>query len=146
MGRNYCCYQNLTFIEPKEEQCTKKDKNSIKYFAVWEGEQYQIINFYKYQFKERSSSSNALKVWVIKQYVIPNCKDQVKDYRRRIDTIMRRVLQFVMNTYQQSCTFITILGVSFCLTKNAFNFLSKSQNKNVRAQFSKSSIPLLNLF
>ena len=37
------------------------------------------------------------------------------------------------------------LGVSFCVTQNAFNFI-KLKNKNIGEQFSKSSIPLCNTF
>ena len=35
-----------------------------------------------------------------------------------------------------------IFGVSFCVTQNAFNFIEILKNKNIRLQFSKTSIPL----
>ena len=36
----------------------------------------------------------------------------------------------------------TVLGVSFCVTQNAFNFIKIKKNMNIGAHFSKSYIPL----
>ena len=52
-----------------------------------------------------------------------------------------RFLRKNLTTCWLTQTFFTILRVSFCVTRNAFNLID-IKNKNVVAQFSKSSIRL----
>ena len=58
-----------------------------------------------------------------------------------------RVPRNSVTTYYSRQTFFTILRLSFCVIWNSFNFIEILKNKNVRAQFSKSYIPLhINFF